>query len=36
MLEPVHDLARVVAVAAFVGKARLIDNIVLQPGPRTT
>ncbi len=37
-LEPVHDLSRaaLVAVAAFVGKARLIDNIVLQPGPRTT
>lgn len=30
-LDPVHDLSRgaLVAVAAFVGKARLIDNIVL-------
>jgi pantoate--beta-alanine ligase len=36
-LEPVGDLARcgLVAVAAFVGGTRLIDNIVLEP-PRTT
>jgi pantothenate synthetase len=32
-LDPVDDLSRpaLVAVAAFVGKARLIDNIVLRP-----
>jgi pantoate--beta-alanine ligase len=32
-LDPVEDLSRpaLVAVAAFVGKARLIDNIVLRP-----
>jgi len=32
-LDPVSDLSRgaLVAVAAFVGKARLIDNIVLGP-----
>ena len=37
-LDPAYDLSRaaLVAVAAFVGKARLIDNIVLQPEPRTT
>ena len=37
-LDPVADLSRsaLVAVAAFVGKARLIDNIILQPPPRTT
>ncbi len=38
-LDPVDDLSRpaLVAVAAFVGKARLIDNIVLQPAePLTT
>jgi pantoate--beta-alanine ligase len=36
-LEPVGDLARggLLAVAAFVGGTRLIDNIVLEP-PRTT
>ncbi len=37
-LDPVIDLSRgaLVAVAAFVGKARLIDNILLQTKPRTT
>ena len=37
-LEPVEALSQpaLVAVAAFVGKARLIDNILLQPEPRTT
>jgi pantoate--beta-alanine ligase len=37
-LDPVDDLSRpaLVAVAAFVGKARLIDNILLQPIPQTT
>jgi pantoate--beta-alanine ligase len=37
-LDPVDDLSRpaLVAVAAFVGKARLIDNILLQAEPRTT
>lgn len=32
-LEPVNDFSRpvLVAVAAFVGKARLIDNVVLEP-----
>ena len=37
-LDPLDDLSRtaLVAVAAFVGKARLIDNILLQPEPRTT
>ncbi len=36
-LDPVENLSRpaLVAVAVFVGKARLIDNIVLQPEPRT-
>jgi pantoate--beta-alanine ligase len=37
-LDPVDDLSGsvLVAVAAFVGKARLIDNIVLRPAdPRT-
>ena len=35
-LDPVDDLSRsaLVAVAAFVGKARLIDNIVLPGRPR--
>lgn len=37
-LDPVSDLSRggLVAVAAFVGKARLIDNIMLETEPRTT
>ena len=36
-LDPVSDLSRgaLVAVAAFVGKARLIDNIVLGPSQTT-
>jgi pantoate--beta-alanine ligase len=36
-LDPVDDLSRgaLVAVAAFVGKARLIDNIVLGPSQTT-
>ncbi len=37
-LDPLDDLSRpaLVGVAAFVGKARLIDNVLLQPEPRTT
>ncbi len=36
-LDPVSDLSRgaLVAVAAFVGKARLIDNVVLAPSQTT-